>query len=312
MKSAKTLTRRVESEDSGVRLDVFLAREEVIPSRSFAQKLIDEGLVAVGGRPTDKHHKLKEGEVVVCAIPPPSELFVEPESIPLDIRYEDEDLLVVMKPAGMVVHPARGHYSGTLVNALLAHTKDLSGIGGVIRPGIVHRLDKNTSGLMLVAKNDFAHQALSRELKNRAIKRTYLTLVHGRFRERDGIIEASIGRSSRDRQRMAVHAPVARMAISRYRVREELGEYALVEVELETGRTHQIRVHMAYVHHPVVGDPTYGFRKEKKELGLKRQFLHAYKLRFVHPRTGEPMELEDALPRDLAVVLEKLRKATGH
>lgn len=301
--------RRVTSDvEAGKRLDALLASEESITSRSFAQKLIEEGLVAVNGRQEDKHYKVKEGDIVECVVPPPRELVVEPENIPLDIRFEDKDVIVLSKPPGMVVHPSYGHYSGTLVNALLAHTNDLSGIGGVLRPGIVHRLDKDTSGLMLIAKSDFAHQALSRELKERRVRRSYLALVHGRFCEREGAIEAPIGRSVRHRKKMAAHAPVAREAVSRYRVLEEIGDYSLIEVSLETGRTHQIRVHMAYIHHPVVGDPTYGYRREKNELGLKRQFLHAYKLSFIHPRTGEKMEFTDSLPQDLSDALDKLKR----
>ncbi|MCL5292678.1 MAG: RluA family pseudouridine synthase [Actinobacteria bacterium] len=311
MRSEIRLKHKVSTEESGKRLDALLAGEEGVSSRSFAQKLIEKGLVTVGGRAADKNYRVREEDLVEYVIPPPRELAVEPEPIPLDVRYEDADLIVLSKPAGMVVHPAYGHYTGTLVNALLAHTKDLSGIGGVLRPGIVHRLDKETSGLMLVAKNDLAHQALSRDLRERKIKRTYLALVHGRFRETEGVVEAPIGRSSRDRQRMAVHAPVAREAVSRYLVVEELGDYSLVEVSLETGRTHQIRVHMAHIHHPVAADPTYGFRKERKELGLTRQFLHAYKLRFIHPRTGREMEFADPLPKDLSGALEELRRRAG-
>ncbi|MHB0977164.1 MAG: RluA family pseudouridine synthase [Candidatus Aquicultorales bacterium] len=308
MRSETTLRLRVSPEQAGKRLDAVLAFEDVVTSRNFAQRLIESGNVLVDGKVVDKHYKLREGQLIEGVIPPPAELEVEPEDIPLDVKFEDSDLIVLSKPAGMVVHPAHGHYSGTLVNALMAHTKDLSGIGGVLRPGIVHRLDKDTSGLMLVAKNDFCHQALSRALKDRRISRSYMALVHGRFRETEGRVEAPIGRSARDRQRMAVHAPVAREAVSRYRVLEELGDYTLVEVSLETGRTHQIRVHMAHVHHPVVGDPVYGHRRERKELGLGRQFLHAYKIRFSHPRTGRELEFLDDLPDDLATVLEKLRK----
>ncbi len=306
----RRVQRVVSDIESGKRLDALLAAEEGIPSRSLAQKLIEGGLVKVNGRETDKHYKVREGDLIDYTVPPPRKLVVQPENIPLDIRYEDADIIVLSKPPGMVVHPSYGHYSGTLVNALLAHTKDLSGIGGVLRPGIVHRLDKDTSGLMLIAKNDFAHRALSRQLKERKVRRSYLALVHGRFREPEGTIEAPIGRSVRHRKKMAVHAPVAREAISRYRVLKEIGDCTLVEVSLETGRTHQIRVHMAYAHHPVIGDPVYGYRKEKNALGLKRQFLHAYRLRFAHPRTGEEMEFVDELPEDLTAALEKLKRTS--
>lgn len=307
METEKARKHRITTDEAGARLDVFLTGKGDIPSRSFAQRLIDEGFVKVDGRVVDKHRVLKEGELVEYIIPPPKKAAVEPEEIPLDVRYEDGDIIVLSKPAGLVVHPAAGHPSGTLVNALLAHSRDLSGIGGVLRPGIVHRLDKDTSGLMVVAKNDFAHHALGQALKERKVKRTYIALVHGRFKEDRGVVKASIGRSPRDRQRMAVHAPVAREAVSRWRVLEELDGYTLVEVELETGRTHQIRVHMAHIHHPVAGDATYGLRKERKDLGLTRQFLHAYKLRFNHPRTGQELEFIDELPEDIERALKKLR-----
>jgi len=298
----------VGEEDAGQRIDVFLSKSPDIISRSFAQNLIEKGLVLVDGKEVDKNYKLKTGQVIDVSIPPPEPAEVKPEPIPLDIKYEDSDLMVLSKPAGMVVHPAHGHASGTLVNALLAHTKELSSIGGVARPGIIHRLDKDTSGLMIVAKNDFSHQALSKELKDRKIKRTYLTLVHGRFKEKGGIIDAPIGRNPRFRQKMAVMGTGNREAISHYRVLATYDDYSLVEVSLKTGRTHQIRVHMKYINHPVVGDQTYGSGRSKRDLGLERQFLHAYKLEFTHPRTGEPLYFEDEIAEDLKEVLEKLRR----
>lgn len=299
----------VEQGDAGQRLDVFLSKNPDIASRNFAQNLIEQGRILVDGKRVDKNnYRLHEGQVADVTIPPPEPSEVIPEDIPLDIKYEDDDLIVLSKPAGLVVHPAHGHATGTLVNALLAHTHNLSGIGGVSRPGIIHRLDKDTSGLMLVAKNDFAHQALSAELKDREIKRTYLTLVHGRFKEIEGTVDAPIGRSPRFRQKMAVMGTASREAISHYRVLATFDDYSLVEVSLQTGRTHQIRVHMKYIHHPVVGDPLYGTNGSKKDLGLSRQFLHAYRLEFTHPRTRERMRFEDELPRDLLEILDKLRR----
>ncbi len=298
----------VEQADAGQRLDVFLSKNPDIASRNFAQNLIDKGLILVDGKKVDKNYRLKEGQVVDVTIPPPEPTEVKPEPIPLNIKYEDSDIIVLSKPVGMVVHPAHGHATGTLVNALLAHATDLSGIGGVARPGIIHRLDKDTSGLMIVAKNDLAHQRLSQELKDREIKRTYLTLVHGRFKDGKGIIDAPIGRSPRFRQKMAVMGTSAREAISHYKVLAMYDDYSLVEVSLKTGRTHQIRVHMKYIHHPVVGDQTYGTGSSKRDLGLSRQFLHAYRLEFTHPRTGERMLFEDPLPPDLQEVLDKLKR----
>lgn len=298
----------VDPENAGQRIDVFLSKSPEIPSRSFAQNLIEKGLVLVDGKEVDKNYRVQSGQLIDVTIPPPEPTEVNPEPIPLDVKYEDNDLIVLSKPAGMVVHPAYGHSSGTLVNALLAHTKELSGIGGVVRPGIIHRLDKDTSGLMIVAKNDTAHQVLSQELKDRKIKRTYLTLVHGRFKEMEGVVDAPIGRSPRFRQKMAVMGTANREAISHYRVLATYNDYSLVEVRLETGRTHQIRVHMKYINHPVVGDPLYGSGRSKRDLGLDRQFLHAYKLEFVHPRTGEILRFEDELPRDLQEILDKLKR----
>ncbi|MBE0448341.1 MAG: RluA family pseudouridine synthase, partial [Actinobacteria bacterium] len=294
--------------DAGARIDIFISKHPDIPSRSFAQSLIEKGLVLVDGKEVDKNYRLRAGQIVDVTIPPPEPAEVKPEPIPLDIRFEDDDLIVLSKPAGMVVHPAHGHASGTLVNALLEHADRLSSIGGVTRPGIIHRLDKGTSGLMIIAKNDEAHQRLSAELKDRRIRRTYLTLVHGRFKEKEGIIDAPIGRSPRFRQKMAVMGTASREAISHYSVLATYGDYSLVEVSIETGRTHQIRVHMKYINHPVVGDQLYGSGRSKRDLGLQRQFLHAYKLEFDHPRTGERLYFEDKLPQDLREVLDSLER----
>jgi len=299
----------VGGEDAGVRLDAFLSKHKEIPSRRFAQNLIEKGLVRVEGGQVNKNYRLRPDQIVDVTIPAPEPSEVMPEPIPLTIKFEDSDILVLSKPAGMVVHPAHGHASGTLVNALLAHTTGLSGIGGVMRPGIIHRLDKDTSGLMIVAKNDESHQVLSNELKKRHIKRTYRALVHGGFKEFEGTVDAPIGRSPKFRQKMSITGVASRDAVSHYRVLESFGrDYTLVEVSLETGRTHQIRVHMRHINHPVVGDPVYGSGQSKRDLGLKRQFLHAYKLEFDHPRTGEHLSFEDPLPADLQSILDKLRR----
>lgn len=298
----------VGSEDAGVRIDAYLTKHKDIHSRSFAQHLIEKDLVRVDGDEVGKDYRLRAAQTVDVEIPPPTPSEVIPESIPLTIKFEDDDLIILSKTAGMVVHPAHGHAGGTLVNALLAHATGLSGIGGVVRPGIVHRLDKDTSGLMIVAKNDNSHQALSGELKKRKIKRTYLTLVHGSFKEHEGIVDAPIGRSPKFRQKMSVTGVASRDAVSHYTVLESFGDdYSLVEVKLETGRTHQIRVHMKHINHPVVGDPVYGSGRGKRDLGLTRQFLHAYKLELSHPRTKEPLSFEDSIPPELQLILNKLR-----
>lgn len=307
MNDIKKITLKIEDNDEGKRLDSFLAHRKVVPSRSFAQNLISQGFVKIGGKPTTKNYRLKKGETVFVEIPHPKPSTVTPENIPLNIIYEDEDLIVLSKPVGLVVHPSRGHVSGTLVNALLAHTKDLSGVGGVIRPGIVHRLDKNTSGLMIVAKNDRAHHVLSRALKDREIKRLYLALVHGVMEVEAGVIDAPIGRNLKTRKTMTVTERGSKRALTTFKVKERLGNYTLLQLKLETGRTHQIRVHMRYIKHPVVGDPDYGYKKIEKNLGLTRQFLHSYRLEFVHPRTGKELSFEDELPEELMEVLKHLR-----
>ena len=303
MTDVMRLDLKIDDKDKGKRLDAYLARQKEIPSRSFAQHLIEKGLVRVNDEKVTKNHRLKEGESVSLEIPPPELSPLIPQEIPLNIIYEDKDIVVLSKPAGIVVHPAHGHPSGTLVNALLAHTKDLSGIGGVLRPGIVHRLDKNTSGLMLVAKNDRAHKILSNELKDRKIKRFYLALVDGVVEVDSGTIDAPIGRSLLERKKMAVTERRARKAKTTFKVKQRFRQYTLLEVKLETGRTHQIRVHMRYINHPVVGDFTYGYKKREKSLGLNRQFLHAYRLEFIHPTNGEKMFFEDKLPEELDDVL---------
>lgn len=291
--------------DEGKRVDLFLAQSTDL-SRAHIQRLIAGGHVTVNGRSAAKSDRLEAGDVVALEIPPLEKLELTPEEIPIDVRYEDDDLIVLSKPAGMVVHPAPGHRAGTLVHALLAHTKGLSGIGGTERPGIVHRLDKDTSGLMLVAKTDLAHRRLAAELKRRAVKKTYWALVYGSFDRDAGVIAAPVGRHKTRREKMAV-AGEGREAVTRWRVLERLDGLTLLDVRPETGRTHQIRVHLSHIHHPVAGDTQYGSdRKRDRELGLSRQFLHAIGLEFVHPRTGKIVRVTDELAPDLKAVLRGL------
>jgi 23S rRNA pseudouridine1911/1915/1917 synthase len=297
---------RVEEENAGERLDIFLVKENPDLSRSHIQRLIAEQQVTVNGEPARSSYRVKPGDEVVLKIPLPRELEVVPENIPLDIYYEDGDVVVVNKPRGMVVHPAEGNYSGTLVNALLYHCRDLSGVNGVMRPGIVHRLDKDTSGLIMVAKNDFTHLELARQLKDRRVTRRYTALAHGNFKEDRGTVDAPIGRHPRDRQRMAVVSRGGRHAVTHYMVKERFGQYTLLELKLETGRTHQIRVHMAYLGHPLVGDLKYG--PARPHFGLQGQFLHAATLGFHHPRRGEYLEFTAPLPGELADILVRLRQ----
>ncbi len=303
-----THTCSVSDDEAGERLDFWLTRRPGIRSRAFGQQLIEQGLVEVDGAVVAKHHKVAAGEQVTYTIPEPDQTAVQAEPLPLNIIFEDDDLIVLSKPAGMVVHPAAGHPSGTLVNALLAHVPALRAAPGApYRPGIVHRLDKDTSGLMVVAKTDEAYAALSRQLKERLVKREYVALVHGSPEPPEGLIRAPIGRSPRDGKKMAVAGRGSREAETRYRVAERVGEYSLLELRLLTGRTHQIRVHLAYAGYPVAGDPTYGGRRAGKPPGLSRQFLHARRLEFVHPRTRERVFFKDDLPEDLARILQELR-----
>lgn len=297
----------VDTISAGKRLDIYLsgaAGGEL--SRSFIQKLIADGMVRVNGETTARaSYKVKAGDLIAMQIPCMDLPAAAPEPINLDIYYEDQDVIVVNKPRGMVVHPAAGNYSGTLVNALLYHCRDLSGINGVMRPGIVHRLDKDTSGLIMAAKNDQAHSGLAGQLKNRQVKRRYLALVHGRLKEGSGVIDAPIGRDPTNRKRMAVADKNAKQAVTYYRVLERYPGYTYLRLRLETGRTHQIRVHLAYIGHPVVGDPKYG--PARPHFSLEGQFLHAAVLGFKHPRTGEYLEFEAPLPGDLQEVLVKLQ-----
>ena len=267
---------------AGVRLDKALAYNSEL-SRRQANEEIKKGIVLVNGQVKKAKYTVQEGDRITFDIPKEEVLDYQAENIPLDIIYQDDDVAVVNKPQGMVVHPSAGHSSGTLVNALMYHIKDLSSINGVVRPGIVHRIDKDTSGLLMVAKNDRAHQVLAEELKDKKSLRKYLAIVHGNLPNDRGVIEAPIGRSDKDRKKQAVTAK-GKPAITRFHVLERFGDYTLVELSLETGRTHQIRVHMAYIGHPLAGDPVYGPRKT---LGGKGQFLHAQTLGFTHPSNGE-------------------------
>ena len=297
-------TLELTADRGGERLDTFIARRCPELSRSHARRLIDEGLVSVNGRQVKPSERVTAGLSVSVTIPPPETITLVPEAIPLTIIYQDGDIIVLDKPAGLTVHPAPGHPSGTLVNALLAACPDLRGIAGTLRPGIVHRLDKDTSGLMVVAKNDRAQRALQRQLKDRDVRKTYLALVRGVPAPREGTIAAPIGRHPKNRKKMAVVAD-GREATTRYRVREEIagGQYSLLEVEPVTGRTHQIRVHLAAVGHPVVGDATYG----RPSAAVGRQFLHAHKLAFGMPLGGRTVEFESPLPADLREALSQLR-----
>ncbi len=292
-------------EQAGQRLDAFLAQALPELTRSAAQRLIAEGLVTVDGKAPAKSLKLSGGETVAVTVPEPEEAQALPEDIPLDVVYEDDDVIVVNKPVGMVVHPAPGHSGGTLVNALLHHCGDsLSGIGGELRPGIVHRIDRDTSGLIIAAKNDFAHQALSAQLQDHSLCRTYEAVVIGNLREDSGTVNAPIDRNPKDRKKMAV-VPGGRPAVTHWQVLERFPGYTYVRCRLETGRTHQIRVHMAYIGHPLYGDTVYGAKKAAP--GMTGQCLHAVGLTFRHPRTGETVELSCPLNEEFTAFLRKLR-----
>ncbi|MCS6883513.1 MAG: RluA family pseudouridine synthase [Oscillochloridaceae bacterium] len=307
MSEEETITLYSAPDDAGDRLDRFVARAAPGLSRSYVQQLIAEGRVTVNGRIARASHLLRGGERILVTVPPPQPTTLEPEAIPLKIVYEDADVVVVDKPAGMVVHPAPGHVSGTLANALLARYPEMR-LNGGIRPGIVHRLDQDTSGLLVVARNDRAMQMLTEQQRARTMLKLYLTVVEGHFKEPEGTIDAPIGRHPTDRLRMTV-TPGGRPARTHYRVLEELGKYSLLEARLETGRTHQIRVHMLHRNKPVLGDPTYGGRKPRPTFGLTRQFLHAHRLGFYHPADGTWREFVSPLPPDLEAALERLRAA---
>lgn len=296
----------IAEEAQGKRIDKFLTETCSDFSRSFLQKLLKSGLVEVNGKPVKSSYRLSEGETVAFEVPEAVEAEILAENIPLDILYEDEDLILVNKPKGMVVHPAAGHYEGTLVNGLMYHCKDqLSGINGVMRPGIVHRIDMDTTGVLVVCKNDFSHNSIAEQLKVHSITRKYYAIVFGNIKEDSGTVNAPIGRHPTDRKKMSINPKNGRDAITHYRVLERFGKYTYIECQLETGRTHQIRVHMTSLGHPLLGDCVYG--PAKQPFALQGQTLHAGVLGFIHPRTGEYMEFQAPLPAYFEELLQKLR-----
>ncbi len=298
---------KVEKETAGIRIDRFLADKCGDVSRSYLQKLLKEQQITVNQKVVKANHKVQEGESVRLLLPEMKEPDILPEEIPLDILYEDDYLLVVNKPKGMVVHPSAGHTQGTLVNAVLAHCRgNLSGINGVLRPGIVHRIDKDTTGALLICKEDTVHQNLAGQLKEHSMKRRYRAIVHGKLKEEEGTIEEPIGRHPIDRKKMAVNHKNGKDAVTHYRVLERFGNETYVECRLETGRTHQIRVHMASIGHPLLGDGVYG--SGRNPYHLEGQALHAMVLGFVHPKTGEYLEFQAPLPEYFLKLLDKLRK----
>lgn len=296
----------VPEENEEQRLDTFICDQLEDFSRSFIQKLIKEEYIKVNEKKVKANYKIQLADKILINIPQPEPIEIEAEDIPLDIVYEDEDLLVINKPAGMLVHPVIDNTSGTLVNALLFLNIDLSTIAGELRPGIVHRLDRDTSGLLMVAKNDYTHQDLASQLKNQTADRAYLALVHGVIAEPGGIIDVPIGRNPNDRQKRAVTLKNSKEAITKYYVNERFQNNSLVECILKTGRTHQIRVHMSYINHPIVGDLTYGWKKDN--LAFNGQALHAYQLGFTHPRTKEKLSFSAPLPHYFENVLSELRR----
>ena len=296
----------VENQE-GERIDRYLSEEMEDRSRSYIQKLIKDQYVIVNQKPVKANYRLSLGDMVEITLPEAKEPDIIPENIPLDILYEDQDIIIVNKPKQMVVHPAPGHYSGTLVNALMYHCgQELSGINGTMRPGIVHRIDMDTTGSLIVCKNDMAHQSLSEQLKVHSIKRVYVAIVHGNIKEDNGTVNAPIGRHPTERKKMSIHTKNGRNAITHYNVLERFGEYTYIQCELETGRTHQIRVHMASIGHPLVGDQVYGPRKCPFPK-LQGQTLHAKTLGIIHPRTGEYLEINAPLPDYFIELLDRLR-----
>jgi 23S rRNA pseudouridine1911/1915/1917 synthase len=309
---------RVPEKDQGRRLDQFLSETDLNLSRSQAKSLIKKNYVLLNQRPTKPSIHLKAGDFISVAFPRPEPLSLNPEPIPLAILYEDPSVIVVDKPAGMVVHPAAGNPSGTLVNALLYHCNDLRGINGVLRPGIVHRLDKDTSGVMVVAKDDEAYQQLIKQFKNRTVEKVYLTIAYGKFRQEEGLIDSAIGRHPSQRKRMSTRTRRGRMAITRWKRIESLDGFTLLEIFPMTGRTHQIRVHLSSMGHPLLGDPLYGRKGRSGSIQdpvlkecvkrMNRQALHALRLTFSHPRTGERVQFESPVPQDMREVIDWLRK----
>lgn len=298
----------VFDENVPIRLDVFLSQYFQDKSRSHIQKLIEDELVTVNGKIKKSNYKLKFQDEICVTLKEPVSLNIEPEEIPLDILYEDKDVIVVNKPQGMIVHPAAGVKTGTLVNALLNHCSDLSGINGVTRPGIVHRIDKDTSGVLVVAKNDNSHNKLAKQLKDHSMTREYLALVEGILKEEEGTVDRPIARHPRDKIKMAVVLNGKR-AVTHYKVINRFKNNTLVKCILETGRTHQIRVHMAYIGHPLVGDPVYGYKKQR--FNLEGQLLHARKLGFIHPSTGKYIEFETEIPEYFKKIINILERESN-
>ena len=295
-----------DENNSGERIDKFLSDMLSSYSRSYVQKLISDSLVLVDNKNIKSNYKLRAGDAITIYIPVPRELEVTPENIPLDIIYEDDDIIVINKPKGMVVHPAAGNYDGTLVNALLYHCGDsLSGINGVLRPGIVHRIDKDTSGLLIVAKNDFAHRSLAEQIKEHSFTREYESIVFGNLKNDSGTVDAPIGRNPKDRKKMCVTEKNSKNAVTHYSVITRYKGYTHIKCKLETGRTHQIRVHMAYIGHPVSGDKVYGIKSERVD--FEGQCLHARKIGFIHPKTNEYIEFTSELPDYFKKYLTKLQ-----
>ena len=304
----------VSAQDQGKRLDQFLAGTDLNLSRSQAKKLVEERMILLNGAPTKPGAHMKTGDQVTGTLPRPKPLSLEPEPLPLSVLYEDSSIIVVDKPPGMVVHPAPGNPSGTLVNALIHYCKDLAGINGVLRLGIVHRLDKETSGAMVVAKDDASYHQLTRQFKDRTVKKDYLAIARGKFNREEGSIDLAIGRHPRERKRMSTRARRGRPAVTRWKVVERFDGLTLLEIFPETGRTHQIRVHLSTMGHPLLGDPLYGKRGGIEDPALrgcpqrlKRQALHAYRLSFIHPRTEERVEFISPLPQDMKDILDWLR-----
>lgn len=293
------------NEENNERIDVYLTKELEELSRTCIQGLIKDKFITVNGSYIKPRYIVRKGDRIVVKLPKFKDIEVKPENIPIDILYEDSDIAIINKPQGMVVHPAPGNYSGTLVNALLYHMDSLSNINGIMRPGIVHRLDKDTSGVLIIAKNNYSHIKLADDLKKHEVKREYITLVYGVLDKDKGVINAPIGRNPIDRKKMTVIYENSKEAITHYRVIERYKGYSLVEATLETGRTHQIRVHMAYINHPVVGDHVYSNRK--CEFNVNKQLLHAKIVGFNHPRTGEYMEFQAPLPDCFCKIIKKLR-----
>jgi len=302
----KGIKLKVNDEYNKLRLDVYIS-EQLEYSRSFIQRLIKEGNISVNGKVQKSNYKVTENDEVILYVPEPKSIKVVPENIPIDIVYEDEDLIIVNKGKNMVVHPSPGHENGTLVNAILYHCNDLSGINGVLRPGIVHRIDKNTTGLLVICKNDFSHINIASQLKEHSITRKYEAIVYNNIKERNGTINAPIGRHPIDRKKMAINYKNGKDAITHYKVLERLNnnKFTYVELQLETGRTHQIRVHMSSISHPIIGDDIYGPKKSPYQ--LEGQVLHARTLGFVHPRTNKYIEFNTSLPDYFENLLTKLK-----